>query len=147
MIQTIWWWWGGPPPRSTPIHFHRSTHGGGGGAVQFKTPTPAVWAEGSADGGGWHKALVESCFPTGLSPLNIPTLCGSELCLIVSTEPLDDLSCLTTLGPAVPEMGRYPCRWPGAPRYTRRVHAELAGSSTGHPLPRAAVQAGLTWPH
>ena len=45
-------------------------------------------------GGVWHEALVENCFPlavpTGLSPLNSPTLCGSELCLVVSTEPPDD---------------------------------------------------------
>ena len=36
--------------------------------------------------------------PIGLSPLHIPTLCGSEHVLVVSTEPLDDLSCLTTPG-------------------------------------------------
>ena len=65
-------------------------------------------------GGGWHEALVEICFslaaPTGLSPLNCPTLCGSELCLVVSTEPPNDLPCLTTLGSAVPETGRCPRR-------------------------------------
>ena len=32
--------------------------------------------------------------PIGLSPLLILTLCGSERVLVVSTEPLDDLSCL-----------------------------------------------------
>ena len=31
--------------------------------------------------------------PIGLSPLHIPTLCGSERVLVVSTEPLDDVSC------------------------------------------------------
>ena len=36
--------------------------------------------------------------PIGLSPLLILTLCGSERVLVVSTEPLDDLSCLTTQG-------------------------------------------------
>ena len=36
--------------------------------------------------------------PIGLSPLLVLTLCGSERVLVVSTEPLDDLSCLTTLG-------------------------------------------------
>ena len=36
--------------------------------------------------------------PIGLSPLHILTLCGSECGLVVSTEPLDDLSCLTTPG-------------------------------------------------
>ena len=50
-------------------------------------------------GGGWHKASVLGCLPLavpiGLSPLLILTLCGSERVLVVSTEPLDDLSCLT----------------------------------------------------
>ena len=67
---------------------------------------------GRAGGGGWHKGLVENCFPlaapTGFSPLNIPSLCGSERCLVLSTEPLDDLSCLTTLGSATTETGRCP---------------------------------------
>ena len=47
-------------------------------------------------GGGWHKASVFGCLPLaahiGLSPLPILTLCGSECVLVVSTEPLDDLS-------------------------------------------------------
>ena len=64
------------------------------------------------EGGGWHEAMVVVCFPlaapTGLSPLNSPAPCGSERCLVVSTEPLGDLSCLTTLGPVVPETGRGP---------------------------------------
>ena len=34
--------------------------------------------------------------PIGLSPLLILTLCGSERVLVASTEPPDDLSCLTT---------------------------------------------------
>ena len=48
-------------------------------------------------GGGWPEA-------TGLGRLwasrhlYIPTLCGSKRGLVVSTEPLDDLSCLTTPG-------------------------------------------------
>ena len=46
----------------------------------------------------------------GLSPLHILTLCGSERVLVVSTEPLDDLSCLTTQGSAVLETGCCPCR-------------------------------------
>ena len=67
-------------------------------------------------GGGWHKASVSDCLPLaapiGLSPLLILTLCGPErvLVLVVSTEPLDDLSCLTTPGLAVPETGCCPCR-------------------------------------
>ena len=43
--------------------------------------------------------------PSGCLPLHILTLFGSERVLVVSTEPLDDLSCLTTPGLAVPEMG------------------------------------------
>ena len=74
-------------------------------------------------GGGWHK--VPDCLPLaapiGLSPLHIPTLCGPERVLIASTEPLDDLSCLTVgwggggLGPE--NLGtkngpiRFPPRW------------------------------------
>ena len=34
-------------------------------------------------------------------------------CLVVSTEPLDDLSCLTTPASAVPETGCCPCRGSG----------------------------------
>ena len=53
-------------------------------------------------GGDWHKASVSDCLPLaapiGLSPLHILTLCGPERVLVVSTEPLDDLSCLTTPG-------------------------------------------------
>ena len=62
----------------------------------------------------WHKASVLGWLPLaapiGLSPLLILTLCGSERVLVVSTEPLDDLSCLTTPGSAVPETGYCPCR-------------------------------------
>ena len=39
--------------------------------------------------------------PIGLSPSHIVTLCGPERVLVVSPEPPDDLSCLTT-----PEVGR-----------------------------------------
>ena len=53
-------------------------------------------------GGGWHRVLALGCLPLaapiGLSPLLILTLCGSERVLVVSTEPPDDLSCLTTPG-------------------------------------------------
>ena len=51
-------------------------------------------------GGDWHKASVSDCLPLaapiGLSPLLILTLRGPERVLVVSTEPPDDLSCLTT---------------------------------------------------
>ena len=43
--------------------------------------------------------------PMGLSPLLILTLCGSERVLVVSTEPPDDLSCLTTPGVGRPGDG------------------------------------------
>ena len=63
-------------------------------------------------GGGWHKAPVSGCLPLavpiGLSPLLILTLCGSERILVVSTEPLDDLSCLTTPGVGRPRDGLLP---------------------------------------
>ena len=57
----------------------------------------------------WHKASVSDCLPLaapiGLSRLLILTLCGHERVLVVSTEPLDDLPCLTT-----PRVGCCPCR-------------------------------------
>ena len=69
-------------------------------------------APGSEGWGGWHKPSVFSCLPSaapiGLSPLYIPTLCGSEHVLVVSTEPLDDLSCLTTPGVGRPRDGLLP---------------------------------------
>ena len=67
----------------------------------------------SGGGGGvWHKASVSGCLPLavpiGLSPLLILTLCGSERVLVVSMEPLDDLSCLTTPGVGCPGDGLLP---------------------------------------
>ena len=60
-------------------------------------------------GGVWHEAMVSVCSPLvaamGLSPLLIPTPCGPERVLVVSMEPLDDLSCLTTLGVGRPGDG------------------------------------------
>ena len=41
----------------------------------------------------------------GLSPLLILTLCGPERVLVVSPEPPDDLSCLTTPGVGRPGDG------------------------------------------
>ena len=64
---------------------------------------------GVRKGGVWHKASVSRCLPLaapiGLSPLLILTLCGSERVLVVSTEPPDDLSCLTTPGVGRPGDG------------------------------------------
>ena len=68
-------------------------------------------------GGGWHKALVLGCLPLaapiGLSPLLILTLCGPERVLVVSTEPPDDLSWLTTPGVGCPgdRLLPVPGRW------------------------------------
>ena len=60
-------------------------------------------------GGGWHKAMVlvwlPLAAPIGLWPLHTLTLCGSERVLVVSTEPPDDLSCLTTPGVGGPGDG------------------------------------------
>ena len=65
----------------------------------------------SGGGGGWHKALVSDCLPLaapiGLSPLLILTLCGPERVLVVSTEPPDALSHLTTLGFRCPGDGPF----------------------------------------
>ena len=67
---------------------------------------------GGVGGGVWHKASVLGCLPLaapiGLSPLHILTLCGPERVLVVSTEPLDDLSCLTTPGVGCPGDGLLP---------------------------------------
>ena len=46
--------------------------------------------------------------PIGLLPLLILTLCGPERVLVVSTEPPDDLSCLTTPGVGRPGDGLLP---------------------------------------
>ena len=87
-------------------------------SVQFKAlrcPQIAMQSRPApyGGGGGWHKASVFGCLtlavPIGLSPLHILTLCWSERVLVVSMEPLDDLSCLTP-GSAVLETGYCPCR-------------------------------------
>ena len=63
--------------------------------------------------GGWHEATMLVCVPLaapiGLSPLLILTLCGPERVLVVSTEPPDDLSCLTTPGVGRPGDGAVAC--------------------------------------
>ena len=72
-------------------------------------PGPA-W--GGGGGGCWHKVSVFGCVPLaapiGLSPLLILTLCGPERVLVVSTEPPDDLCCLTTPGVGRPGGGLLP---------------------------------------
>ena len=88
-------------------HIHSSTDQKG---KKFPNRTRGMVFGG---GGGWHEAMVLVCLPLaapiGLWPLYIPTLCGSKRVLVVPTEPLDDLSCLTTPGSAVPESGC--CLW------------------------------------
>ena len=68
-----------------------------GGKTGAGSQTAVGWA-----GGGGAQGLVVGCLPLvvpiGLSPLHLLTLCGSTRVLVVSTEPPDDLSCLTTLG-------------------------------------------------
>ena len=105
--------------------------GGWGGAVSivcacrevvYVQPVwPCIWG-----GGGWHKASVSDCVPLaapiGLSPLLMPTLCGSERVLVVSTEPPDDLSCLTTPGVGRPGDG-------AVARAIDRVHPDAPSES------------------
>ena len=78
-------------------------------------------------GGGWHKASVSDWLPLaapiGLSPLLTLTLCGSERVLVASTEPLDDLSCLTTPGVGCPGDGLLP-------RAVDQVHPDAHSKST-----------------
>ena len=84
---------------------------------------PSGKYDGHGGGWGWgggggrergilHKASVFGCLPLaapiGLSPLLIRTLWGPERVLVVSTEPPDDLSCLTTSGVGCPGDGLLP---------------------------------------
>ena len=96
---------GRPAPRQKVSFTPTSPGGGGEGLAQGLGVTTfafggAWWPLTNAGEGGRHKASVLGCLPLavpmGLSPLLILTLCGSERVLLVSTEPLDDLSCLTT---------------------------------------------------
>ena len=83
-------------------------------SLQSASTAPATTVRAGGGGGGWHKASVSDCLPLaapiGLSSLLILSLCGPERVLVVSMEPLDDLSCLTTPESAVPETGCCPCR-------------------------------------
>ena len=87
------------------------------GQSETGEPTRNIAVSGAAGsraggGGGWHKAWVSDYLPLaapiGLSPLHILTLCGPERVLVVSTEPPDDLSCLTTPGVSCPGDGLLP---------------------------------------
>ena len=52
---------------------------------------------GGGGGVGTRPRCLSLALPIGLWPLYILTLCGSKRVLVVSTEPLNDLSRLTTL--------------------------------------------------
>ena len=90
-----------------PLHMRVPAEARGGQSGGLERGGGGGWACGG--GGGWHKAWVSDCLPLaapiGLSPLHIPTLCGSERVLVVSTEPPDDLSCLTAPGVGCPGDG------------------------------------------
>ena len=76
--------------------------------------------------------------PIGLSPLLILTLCGSERVLVVSTEPPDDLSCLTTPGVGCPGDG-------AVARAIDQVHPDAHSESTpGLPTPALTRGGGGT---
>ena len=85
--------------------------------------------------GGWHKALVSDCLPLaapiGLSPLLFLTLCGSERVLVVSTEPRDDLSCLTTPGVGRPGDGPLPVPLTGGIQMHTPTPRTLMGEGGG----------------
>ena len=95
--------------------------GGGGiakGGGVWHVAMDLLFSSAAEGGGLWHKASVSDCLPLaapiGLSPLLILALCGPERVLVVSTEPLDDLSCLTTPGVGCPGDGLLPVpltRW------------------------------------
>ena len=95
-----------------------AAHGTGlralGGLLPKGSIDVGFWLTSNGEGGGWHKASVLGCLPLaapmGLWPVLILTLCGSERVLVVSREPLDDLSCLTTLGVGCPGDGLLPGR-------------------------------------
>ena len=100
-------------------------------------PLPPTCAQGpfrqlsTMEGGGVGtrpRYLMVCLLASRLSPLLILTLCESGRVVVVSTEPPDDLSCLTTPGVGRPRDGLLPV--PGASRCTLRVHAGFADSST-----------------
>ena len=71
--------------------------------------------------------------PIGLSPLLILTLCRPERVLVVSTEPPDDLSCLTTPGVGCPGERLLPvpltrCRGGGGPKTACSSHRPAYGT-------------------
>ena len=117
-----------PPavPMSTPPEPPSQSRAQAGGPAQTAPQAPnvrrkdremaveCVWAAEMWGGGGGGLARghwLPLAAPIGLSPLHMPTLCGSERVLVVSMEPPDDLSCLTTPGVGRPGDGDVaPCR-------------------------------------
>ena len=89
-------------------------------------------------GAGWQKASVSDCLPLaapiGLSPLLILTLCGPDRVLVVSTEPPDDLSCLTTPGVGCPGDG-------AVARAVDQGHSDAHNGGGGGVLPEDWVEA------
>ena len=87
------------PSNSPSLPVHQPRFNNASGKIAFS------WGRGEV----WHKASASGCLPLavpiGLSPLLILTLCGPERVLVMSTEPPDDLSCLTTPGVGRPRDG------------------------------------------
>ena len=104
----------------------------------------AQGARGGGGAGGWHKASVLGCLPLaapiGLSPLLIRTLCGPERVLVVSTEPPDDLPCLTTPGVGRPGDGLLPVPLtsPPPPPPVGGGRVRIQGPGPAAPLPPVA---------
>ena len=84
------------------------------------TPTANDKMQKNVSSSAWGIGTRPRYLIVCLSPLLILTLCGPERVLVVSTEPPNDLSCLTTPGSAVPETGLLPVP---LTRCTLRVHA------------------------
>ena len=82
--------------------------GAGETAVPLRKGVAAAGADRGGGGGGVGtrpRYCLPLAAPIGLSPLLLLTLCRSERVLFVSTEPPDDLSCLTTPGVGRPRDG------------------------------------------
>ena len=97
-------------------------------------------------GGGGHEAMVLVCLPLaapiGLSPPLVLTLSGPERVLVVSMEPLHDLSYLTTLGVGRPRDGLVPVPLTrGIQMHTPSPCGGFADSSTALGVGEGAINA------